>query len=207
MCNAHNHFSECRCGWGGEGNKGGGNHASYSGCRESDFCRPTRCPECGRGVFFIRHNGGCVWVDSLGWPWPKHPCFEDYSRDFYSSLQNGAQRFVDSIIVVVIKTQSYYTHNFTELVVVTAHRKRARISIPALMEPHKLIGKVLIVSEKCKLLTVVQPSEMMSLQFTMRSPNQLKQKSGKHKQGEQSLGPKSILIQNMAMLSIKWGRR
>jgi hypothetical protein len=42
-----------------------------------DFTRPTRCPECGADVFFIRHNGGSVWVDELGWPWPKHGCFDD----------------------------------------------------------------------------------------------------------------------------------
>ena len=28
-------------------------------------------------MFFIRHNGGSVWLDELGWPWPKHACFND----------------------------------------------------------------------------------------------------------------------------------
>ena len=23
----------------------------------------------------MRHNGGKVWIDELGWPWPKHECF------------------------------------------------------------------------------------------------------------------------------------
>lgn len=36
----------------------------------------TICPHCGATVFFIRHNDGSVWLDSLGWPWPKHACFE-----------------------------------------------------------------------------------------------------------------------------------
>lgn len=27
-------------------------------------------------MFFIRHNGGAVWLDDLGWPWPVHGCFE-----------------------------------------------------------------------------------------------------------------------------------
>jgi hypothetical protein len=27
-------------------------------------------------VYFVRHNGGSVWFDSLGWPWEKHPCFD-----------------------------------------------------------------------------------------------------------------------------------
>jgi hypothetical protein len=42
-----------------------------------DFCRTTNCPHCGADVFFIRHNGGSVWVDELGWPWPKHGCFDE----------------------------------------------------------------------------------------------------------------------------------
>lgn len=41
----------------------------------------TTCPIChSPNVFFIRHNGGCVWVDALGDPWPKHPCFADTEK-------------------------------------------------------------------------------------------------------------------------------
>lgn len=36
----------------------------------------TRCPRCSRMVYFVRHNGGSVWFDELGLPWPKHPCFD-----------------------------------------------------------------------------------------------------------------------------------
>jgi hypothetical protein len=33
------------------------------------------CPVCGDIVFFYQnHNGGRVFFDALGWPWPKHPC-------------------------------------------------------------------------------------------------------------------------------------
>ena len=45
-----------------------------------DFAHASQCPECGKPVFFIRHNGGSVWLDELGWPWPKHGCF-DQPRD------------------------------------------------------------------------------------------------------------------------------
>lgn len=27
-------------------------------------------------VYFVQHNGGSVWFDELGQPWPKHPCFD-----------------------------------------------------------------------------------------------------------------------------------
>ena len=51
----------------------------YSGqnyCYES-ACFSTSCPECGQEVFFIRHNGGSVWIDPpLGPPWYKHSCFD-----------------------------------------------------------------------------------------------------------------------------------
>jgi hypothetical protein len=41
---------------------------------ETEVCRPTKCPECHEPVFFVRHNGGSVWFDALGHPWPKHGC-------------------------------------------------------------------------------------------------------------------------------------
>ncbi len=101
MCNAWNHPPGCTCGWGGEGHLGGaaGGGFRYAepipavqpfSCRDgaltsyryesSEFCRPSTCPECGAEVFFIRHNGGSVWVDELGWPWPKHGCFDNSSN-------------------------------------------------------------------------------------------------------------------------------
>ena len=36
----------------------------------------TRCPQCQKMVFLVHHNGGKVWLDELGWPWPKHGCFD-----------------------------------------------------------------------------------------------------------------------------------
>lgn len=95
MCNAWNHPPGCNCGWGGEGSLGStggwanshkypkfvpipekqGGLTSYK-CKSNDFCRPTTCQYCGSKVYFIRHNGGTVWLDELGWPWPKHECFD-----------------------------------------------------------------------------------------------------------------------------------
>lgn len=69
-----------------------------------DFCRPTTCPRCGAAVFFIRHNGGSVWVDELGWPWPKHGCFDEPAESRrLSSLQAPAgERPSDVLIGLVI---------------------------------------------------------------------------------------------------------
>jgi hypothetical protein len=48
-------------------------------------CSPTKCPKCGCSVYFIRHNGGSVWVDVLEWPWPKHPCMSKTAEPKYLS--------------------------------------------------------------------------------------------------------------------------
>jgi len=87
MCNAWNHPPNCTCGWGGKGHLGkreSGNYAYSSSFREyswpdsqGNLNHPTLCPMCGEQVYFVRHNGGKVWFDELGPPWPKHPCFED----------------------------------------------------------------------------------------------------------------------------------
>ncbi len=116
MCNAHNHPPDCTCGFGGEGHlgSGGGNYTgtgfstrTYSFSeRFQDVCHPTHCPECNAEVYFIRHNGGSVWVDPpLGWPWPKHGCFDEPShRDSYSciaSLVNSRSSFVSPNLALV----------------------------------------------------------------------------------------------------------
>ena len=36
------------------------------------------CPVCGEKVFFYQSpNGGRVFFDDLGWPWPKHKCTDN----------------------------------------------------------------------------------------------------------------------------------
>jgi len=85
MCNAWNHPSWCRCGFGGEGHLGGGRQPAHSSLFDygktqrwstDEFCISRTCPKCTKNpVWFIRHNGGSFWVENLGSPWTKHPCF------------------------------------------------------------------------------------------------------------------------------------
>lgn len=38
----------------------------------------AHCPVCGDRVYFYQSpNGGRVFFDDLGWPWPKHPCTDN----------------------------------------------------------------------------------------------------------------------------------
>src|SRR5690606_13287777 len=95
MCNAWNHPPDCDCGWGGDTGGGGGGAPSFVTIGWDlweSFCRPTSCPHCGAVVFFLRHNGGSVWVDELGWPWPKHACFVDtWARRPVDYLANASR--------------------------------------------------------------------------------------------------------------------
>jgi hypothetical protein len=111
MCNGWNHSPGCTCGWGGEGHSGrspGGFTTHPLGCfswqhRDEDFCRPTKCPRCGASVFFVRHNGGSVWFDELGHPWPKHECF---SEDPYVIQLRRLLTSPGQVFGVVIETET-----------------------------------------------------------------------------------------------------
>src|SRR3712207_5993757 len=104
MCNALYHPPGCRCGFGGEGHlgKSGGRRTTWKHGHEN-FCRPSKCPYCGEEVFFVRHNGGSVWFDDLGKPWPKHGCFEqgeaEHSRQMLTRLSKGVQAPLMGVIV------------------------------------------------------------------------------------------------------------
>ncbi len=108
MCNAWNHSPSCTCGWGGEGSKGGGFGFALSDSgltKFSDLIRSryrqearafvnpnAKCPICNAGVFFYQSpEGGRVFFDHLGKPWPKHPCT--------AKLPNGPLR-VEQLVTV-----------------------------------------------------------------------------------------------------------
>jgi hypothetical protein len=93
MCNAHNHPPGCNCGWGGVWYGGHGDSASWlfdrkppprrlglqsgtSGLLSAGYVNPnSKCPVCGAAVYYYESPyGGRVFFDSLGPPWPRHPC-------------------------------------------------------------------------------------------------------------------------------------
>lgn len=101
-CNAHNHPSDCDCGWGGtwHGNfpPGGARWGRLGKIKTETPRRPkldfnetsfevefealtipnASCPVCGDSVFFYQNSHGSrVFFDSLGPPWPKHWCTDN----------------------------------------------------------------------------------------------------------------------------------
>jgi hypothetical protein len=90
MSGGYNHYPGCGCPWCKlKAQSQRPSTLRLFSFRQSDFCRPTTCPHCKQKVFFIRHNGGSVWVEELGWPWPKHEHFADStSEDLYGQIKS-----------------------------------------------------------------------------------------------------------------------
>lgn len=95
---------------------GGSNATDFSGyniSREST-CFGTHCPKCGCEVFFIRHNGGSVWIDPpLGPPWYKHSCFDvspeskqqrSLSEEYRLSIPNTQNEKKTELAIGVVKS-------------------------------------------------------------------------------------------------------
>ena len=79
MCNAWNHPAGCNCGWGGVWYARGVTSPAALRVSLESFVNPhARCPVCGAGVFYYQSpDGGRVFFDALGPPWPKHPCTDN----------------------------------------------------------------------------------------------------------------------------------
>lgn len=83
--------------------------------------RMSSCPKCGQGVYFIRHNGGSVWLEPpLSPPWYKHPCFDtqDPSKRLKNkSLVSQESEISDgySIIVTIEACEVYNNPSETHL--------------------------------------------------------------------------------------------
>jgi hypothetical protein len=85
---------------------------SLSNYSSESFCWRTTCPIRGcYPVYFVRHNGGSVWFNHLGQPWPKHSCFVELEiRNELLDLQAIAQGLPDGVllgwVVIVIPAPS-----------------------------------------------------------------------------------------------------
>lgn len=84
----YNHYSDCSCGWcagGGGGLVQADSSSSQDGqipawqASHRSFVDPNAsCPVCGAAVFYYQSpDGGRVFFDEMGPPWPKHPCTDN----------------------------------------------------------------------------------------------------------------------------------
>ena len=148
MCNANGHPPGCMCGFGGEGHLGGhsGTVAHTSEYSTENICRPTTCPICSAEVFFVRHNGGSVWFDSLGHPWPKHPCFDnqkEHSQN-YAKLSFGLQHLKNPLLGVVSNTQEKRGEKY--LFIQAFKDLEFKLSVLSKLQVHSFLGELVVFS-------------------------------------------------------------
>lgn len=130
--------------------------------RERDFTRSTHCPICDDDVFFIRHNGGSVWVDELGWPWPKHGCFDqphEPTREFSSwaakssGLTNPKLAIIKSLTEVELLAEPVVRIQFLD-------SSSASLVLRHTPPPESLLGALVIVSVEDSLLLHQEHAEI-----------------------------------------------
>lgn len=99
-CNGYGHPANCHCGWGGEFHAPSNiSYASDHWQKKSSHTIPNaKCRVCGDRVFFYRSpDGGSVYFDELGPPWPKHQCIDNKSKaskNFAANTKIGWQPFL-----------------------------------------------------------------------------------------------------------------
>ena len=129
----------------------------YSGSKSSknSSCFCTSCPKCGGKVFFLRHNGGSVWLDApLGWPWYKHPCFESQkalmegSQDDMESVTNFQIEDKNQELGVVTRTSVEKHKNYTDVVFETGEKEVHELRIKN--SAGFLLGKLCIFDLVCQ---------------------------------------------------------
>lgn len=107
-------------------------YSGYTISSESNcFC--TSCPVCKGEVYFIRHNGGSVWIDPpLGPPWFKHACFEPDASVQNALFSIGEGQFSpvgDEIIGVVKACNVDGLKIYTNITIETGRSKSINLRI------------------------------------------------------------------------------
>ena len=105
----HIHGGDCGGSGASSTSRNGGTFSYRWPHHAGDFRKPTACPICGDKVYFIRHNGGSVWLDEIGWPWPKHTkCFGDdpYYKELVRLLKPHQRLATDAAFGVVLETET-----------------------------------------------------------------------------------------------------
>jgi len=114
---------------------------SYQFCNDDEVvCWKTRCQYCKYSpIWFIRHNGGSVFVEELGGDWTKHGCYYRNSgpqavaesQMVLSSLHAVSKLGPESAIAVVTKVvvTGHFLGGFSMLAVEFLNGRRACVSV------------------------------------------------------------------------------
>lgn len=121
---------------------------------EKDICHPTKCPECRRMVFFIRHNGGSLWVDSLGWPWPKHPCFQHGLESPLETLAAVTGKFSQCNGAIISRVVFSPGQRTAFAFITTPRQKTVVWLVREVSHPNSLVGALVVILSSAKKMWV-----------------------------------------------------
>lgn len=127
---------------------------TYTYDHANDFCRSTTCPRCHRRTFFVRHNGGSVWLDELGWPWPKHPCFDDSTSrgDLHSEVLKWGHTLESPRAAIVIRVAFVQGTNECHAAIAEPHQPTSIWRVFDIPDPRMLVGSLVVFSPADQLL-------------------------------------------------------
>lgn len=113
-----------------------------------NFYYRSRCPKCDREVYYLRHGGGSVWLNSINYPWPKHPCMGERTP---SARRKSAFRIAEDLnasyaLGCVLDVKEGRTR--TELLVKTETLRMAHITVIRGGDLSALRDDVIFFSEK-----------------------------------------------------------
>ena len=117
----------------------------------ADYCRRTRCPwNPAHEVFFIRHNGGSVYVEDLGWPWPKHECPDRPGADdgYLDRLVFAAGALDEAEPGLVTKTTILDPEGIVEVTILQRGKKMTWGVVETGPSVEKLSGELVAVSKQ-----------------------------------------------------------
>jgi hypothetical protein len=81
------------------------------------------CPECCQGVYFIKtENGGSIYFDELGPPWPKHVCTKN-SEKIIPTIKGVDVLYHEATFLHDLKEMADYTGHSTALEAATIAKK------------------------------------------------------------------------------------
>lgn len=99
--------------------------------RKSDgsSCIRTKCPKCSEAVFFIRHNGGSVWIDPpLAPPWYRHGCM-DMAGQSASSGPGHRTSIVDAGLIDELGEREGIITGVVKISEISEDRRRTLLTI------------------------------------------------------------------------------
>jgi len=112
----------------------------------SGWREPSRCPRCSADVYFVRHNGGSVWLDDLGPPWPRHGCFDRVAMDrVVAPLQILNRKLSGGVLGLVVRTRIEADRVSVSTLLAVECSGMTRICVTVSRSHAEIIGSLILV--------------------------------------------------------------